>query len=214
LSVTQIVSATSQPAAFTFLTLATIMTEPDTPTDWLIRDILASGEHALVFGDSASFKSWAEIHMALCLAAGLKWLDTFEVPQCRRVLYCDQEMHPRTLKKRVKRLVRGLGIDWDDLPIRFLSRCGIRLNATGAEELLRRCDDVSFTPEVIIFDTYRRVAEGDENGAKDVSEFWRNATPLLERNIAVVVLHHARKPKSKKESAKHRASGSRLSGPA
>jgi hypothetical protein len=76
------------------------------------------------------------------------------------VLYVDEEMSQRVLRRRIKRLVLGMGPIADPSMFRALSRHGVRLNAHGTTLLLDGLKATGFDPEVVIIETLRRVFEG------------------------------------------------------
>jgi hypothetical protein len=96
----------------------------------------------------------------------------------------------------------------DELPFQALSRFGIVFDDDGAARLLKALAESAFVPQVIIVDTYRRVNPGDENETKDAAKFWKRVEPILKAGITLIVIHHMRKPRSKSEAGRHRASGS------
>jgi hypothetical protein len=125
------------------------------------------------------------------------------------VLYIDEEMSPRLLRRRVKRLAAGMEPCPETLPFRALSRRGIRLDAPGVTALLADLRRSGFDPDVVIVETFRRVLVGDENTAKDVADFWRAVDPLLRAGKTLIVSHHMKKPQARGSGAvRHRASGS------
>lgn len=178
------------------------------PLTWDVAPLIARGDRVIVFGEFASFKSWIMLHLALHLGAGRKWLETFEVPESRRVLYVDEEMNERTLRRRGKRLGWGAGIDVAP-GLAFLSRSGVRFDGFGAGALLSYLRTQQFLPHVIIVEALRRVLVGDENEARDMAQFWRNLEPISRQGITVIITHHMTKPPAQgKRAIRYRASGS------
>ena len=190
------------------ITFASIMREPLPPIEWDVEGLIAHAERVLIYAEWGALKTWLGLDLGLHLGTGGKWLDEFTIPQARRVLYIDEEMNERTLRRRIKRLGAGMALATDDLPFRALSRFGVVFDDAGAARLLKALHDAGFTPEVIIIDTYRRVNPGDENETKDVAKFWKRVEPILKARITLIVIHHMRKPRSRNEGHRHRASGS------
>jgi hypothetical protein len=175
------------------ISFETIIKEPLPPIAWEVEPLFAQGDRVLVYGRSGSMKSWLLLHLGLHLAAGSPWFGKFDIPQSRRVLYVDEEMSERTLRRRVGRL--GIGAGFEDMPLPFqaMSRMGVRFDAAGAEELLRALDESACDPQVVIVEALRRVLDGNENEAKDVSAFWRNVEPIVEAGKTLIISHHMRK---------------------
>jgi RecA-family ATPase len=163
----------------------------------------------VVYGEWGSFKSWGLLSLALHIAAGQPWLGQYPIHSPRRVLYIDEEMSPRLLRRRVKRLAAGMDPQPETLPFRALSRRGLRLDAGGVKVLLADLARSGFDPQAVIVETFRRVLVGDENTAKDVTEFWRAVEPIIQAGKTLIVSHHMKKPQSRSRGAvRHRASGS------
>ncbi len=191
------------------ITYGAIMQEDLQPIDWLVQDLFAHGDRVIVYGEPGSYKSWLLLHLALHIAAGKKWLEELSVPQATGVLYVDEEMSARLLRRRIKRL--GLGANLEDmgLPFQALSQRGIKLDEHGAERLLSVLEENAFSPEVIIIETMRRVLIGSELSAEDVGKFWQNLQPLRQAGKTVIVSHHMRKPSPHGgNDTRYRASGS------
>jgi AAA domain len=195
------------PPALPLISFETIMAGEVPPVEWLVEPLIANGDRVMIYGEFGSFKSWVLPSLALHIAAGRSWLDKFPVPEPKQVLYIDEEMHLRTLTRRIQRLALGMGLHSESLPLRFLSRFGTRLDATGAARLLFDLEKTGFDPQVVIVETLRRVLRGSENEAKDVGEFWRAVAPLS-KGRSLIVSHHMRKRSDINNGARERASGS------
>lgn len=178
------------------------------PLIWDVEPLISRGDRVIIFGEFASMKSWLMLHLAIHLGAGVQWLDTFTIREQRRVLYVDEEMNERTLRRRSKRLGWGAVVETAS-GLNFLSRAGVRFDAYGAQMLLQYLSEQKFLPQVIIVEALRRVLIGDENEAKDLAQFWRNLEPISRQGITCVITHHMNKPPAQgKRAARYRASGS------
>lgn len=180
------------------------------PLVWDVQPLISRGDRVVMFGEFGSFKSWILLHLAWHLSTGKKWLENFPVDDARRVLYVDEEMNERTLRRRGKRLAQGAGIVEGEAPsVAFLSRAGVRFDAYGAGQLLSYLAEQRYKPDVIIVEALRRVLIGDENEAKDMAQFWRNLEPISRQGITCIISHHMSKPPMQgKRAIRHRASGS------
>lgn len=191
------------------ISFETIMTEPLPPVNWEVEPFIATGDRVVLYGEFGSMKSWLLLHLALHVAAGRPWLGRFPIPKVRRVLYIDEEMNERTLRRRIKRLGSGAGLDSVALEFRAMSRVGVTFDALGAQALLAALKASQFDPDIIIVESLRRVLVGSENDAKDVSAFWGNVQPILRAGKTLVISHHMRKPSALGNNApRDRASGS------
>ena len=186
-----------------------IMHEPLPHVDWVVEQLIALNDRVVVYGEFGALKTWLLLDLAIHLAAGRPWLEKFSVTQAKRVLYIDEEMNERALRRRIKRLGMGLGLESEALPFQILSRQGVRFTSGGAQRLLTALDNSDFDPEVVIVEALRRVLLGSENEAEHVSAFWRNVEPILKAGKTLVISHHMRKPNAQGNNAsRDRASGS------
>src|SRR5262249_44010054 len=178
------------------------------PPSWLVEPLISNGSRVVVYGEWGSYKSWGLLDLGLSISARTAWLEKFPIPSPRRVLYVDEEMSERVLRRRIKRLASGME-GTSPAIFRALSRQGVRLTAAGATRLLENLQASDFDPEVVIVETLRRVFVGNENEAKDVAEFWRVADVILKAGKTLIVSHHMKKPSANGgDDVKHRASGS------
>lgn len=148
-----------------------IMSEELPPIEWIVDGLIAQGDRVIAYGPFASMKSWLLLHLGLHLAAGVSWLGKFGVSSGRRVLYIDEEMNERTLRRRVKRLGLGARLEAETIPFQIMSRVGVQFDANGADNLLAALVKSQFDPDIIIVETLRRVLQGSENDTEDVSAF-------------------------------------------
>ena len=81
------------------------------PIDWDVEPLIAHGNRVVVYGEFGCGKSWVLLDLAIHLALGMDWLDTFKVSRPHKVLYIDEEMRNRTLQTRVHKVAGGLGGD-------------------------------------------------------------------------------------------------------
>lgn len=175
----------------------------------MVQPIIAAHERVLIYGEYGALKSWLLLHLGLHIAAGHKWLDNFDVPKPRAVLYVDEEMSEYTLRSRVKRIVEGSKLPTDEMPFAVSSREGVRMTEMGGAILLDRVTRAEYKPELIIMESMRRVLVGSENEQTDVSGFWRAVEPILKAGMTFLVSHHMRKPHEEgPDNVRYRASGS------
>jgi hypothetical protein len=197
------------PKKLPLVSLGNILSEALAPPSWLVECLISDGSRVVLYGEFGSYKSWGLLSLGLHIAAGQPWLGHFPIPHARRVLYVDEEMSERLLRRRVKRLAMGMEQPPELSTWRALSRHGVRCDAAGVHALLAGLTATGFEPEVIIVETMRRVLIGDEKEAKDVAEFWRSVAPILLAGQTLIVSHHMRKPAGRGGGrVRDRASGS------
>ena len=134
-------------AGLPLVSFEAIMGEPLPPIEWLVEGLIADGDRVVLYGEFGSFKSWVLPSLALHIAAGRAWLGKFPIPQSKQVLYIDEEMHQRTLKRRIQRLAHGAGLSSEQLPLRTLSRHGAYFDRSGVLRLLGGLNASGFEPQ-------------------------------------------------------------------
>lgn len=183
------------------------LTQEPGPINWLVEDLMAKGDLAIMIGEPGVGKSWISMTLAVAAASGWQtWLGrALNVPTTGvRVLYVDEE-NPEPL---VHYRLRGrLGLtDQAAENIRFLHRQGVRLDRTP--QLL--LDEVlDWEPELIILDSLTRMHTQDENNAGAIATLFNDGiTPLArESGSTVLLLHHVTKTESNSSFARARGSG-------
>jgi hypothetical protein len=196
---------------FDLVHFSAVVAERPSPTQWDVEPLIARGNRVVLYGPFASLKSWVLLDLGLCIAAGIPWLGKFSVPNPRAVLYVDEEMARPQLHPRIRRLAASLGLlDAERLPFATASRLGLSLADNGtAEQFLESSRASGFEPDVLIFDSLRRVIGGSELDVADVGRFWRGVEPFARAGKTVILSHHAKKPGPNGAAApRDRASGS------
>jgi hypothetical protein len=213
MQLTPSVASTNQStmAQQSLITHADILARDVPPIAWDIEGLIPRGSRVVVFGPFGAMKSWLLESLGLSLASGTPWLDTFAIPQPRRVLYLDQEQGRTTVWRRVKRLSQGLGLQ--ATPFVVVPHLSVRFkddqDVVHALATPQCVDSLGGMPEVVIVETLRRVLAGSENNAEDVAKFWQATDTLVAQGMTVVVAHHYKKARGNGSQAKRdMASGS------
>lgn len=80
----------------------------------LIHGLLRRGETMNVIASPKMGKSWLTTDLALALATGRRWLDTFETVQ-GDVLIIDNELHPETTSNRIPRVAEARQVPLEEI---------------------------------------------------------------------------------------------------
>jgi len=134
-------------------------------------------------------KSWLALMLALCVAAGEPFLGAATTQG--DVLYMDLESRQYRVKDRLGKLIPGRA------PVSlYITHESDRLEAGLVEQLGMWCDEVEH-PVLIIIDTMGRVKGGARRGENAYEGDTRILGDLqkfaLQRNLAVVCIHHLKK---------------------
>ncbi len=191
------------------LTFKSIMHGSPPKIDWVVEPLVAVGNRVVFYGEFGCLKSWLLLDLAVHLAAGRPWLGKFPISGPRRTLYIDEEMSDAEERRRLKRLARAAGLADEDLPFRIVSHAGVRFSVPVLKDVLQQLDQKRFDPEVVIIETFRRVLQGSENEARDVAEFWRQASEYFPDDKVLIISHHMKKPNPQgRNESRYQASGS------
>lgn len=79
--------------------------------EWLVRDIFTIDEPLLVGARSKGCKTLQLTDLAVAVASGTPWMNAFEVPKQRRVLFISGETNRRRMAKHIEKACVGRGID-------------------------------------------------------------------------------------------------------
>ena len=134
-------------------------------------------------------KSWLALMLALCVSAGEPFLGAQTTQG--DVLYLDLESKQYRVQSRLSKLIVGRAPE-----ALYITHESDRLEAGLVEQLAMWCDDVEH-PVLIIIDTMGRVKGGAKRGENAYEGDTRILGDLqkfaLQRNLAVVCIHHLKK---------------------
>lgn len=180
------------------------LTQPPTPPDWLIDEIVCKGDVTLCIGEPGVRKSWLAMALSVAIANGStgflgRNLDT----TTGRVLYVDEENPEPLVPWRMSLLGLHKAAAKN---IRYLHRQGVRLDR-NPELLLDEC--FTFEPDLIILDSLTRLHTKDENNAGEVARLFNDAIVPLSRETGAttLILHHVNKGESTNSFTRARGSG-------
>ena len=160
------------------------------PTDWLVLDFLEPEVIALLFGDSASGKSFMAVDLVCSLATGHPWHGR-PVKQGPVVYLCGEGQ--RGLRKRFLAWGKHHGVDIKAVPI-FISNMAPVFSDSTMKAPVAAIDAIAAkygNPVLIVVDTLSRAFLGDENSTSDMTAFIRIADELKFRfQSTILLLHH------------------------
>jgi hypothetical protein len=166
------------------------------PTSWLIKGVLPRAELGVIYGESASGKTFIAWDMCAALARGVDW-NGFKVNHAK-VLYVVAE-GSNGFNNRIQAYCHQYAIPHNELNIDVISDVIPNLGDQGSVN--RLCEDVKrFGPyDLIIMDTFAQVTAGsNENSGEDMGKALLNARRIGKAAGAMVLLiHHSGKDSSK-----------------
>jgi len=114
-------------------------------------------------GGLHSGKAWFAEELALSVASGRDFLDTFQVQQ-QHVILIDEDSGTASFKRRFERLALGLNVDLKTAQLECYSRCGFLLYDEERRQWLRNLIKKQRGTPLIIVDNLERIMGGREIG--------------------------------------------------
>jgi hypothetical protein len=167
--------------------------EPDQAGRWLVENLWARAGVGIIGGAPKCGKSWLGLDLAISVASGTPCLDSFPVVDPGPVLVYMAEDAGPVVKERLVGICRHRGLDLARLPIGVITAPSVRLDLTHDQRRLEetvRCH----ASRLLLLDPFVRLHRINENQAGDVAAVLGYLRELQRaHNLAVVVVHHARK---------------------
>lgn len=163
----------------------------------VIHGHLRCGETMNIVAPPKAGKSWLALDVALSVAAGDSWLETFETVQ-GRVLIIDNELHQETLAERIPLIARKRSLDWDRIKAQ-VDILALRGNGAAGDIHSLRGLLESIEPDtyrLVVLDALYKVipAHYSENDNAAMAEVFRTIDRCAEHlQSAFVLVHHSSK---------------------
>ena len=165
----------------------------DTAAAWLVEDLWARAGVGVIGGAPKCCKSWLGLDLALSVASATPCLGRFAVTAPGPVLLYLAEDAPAIVRARLTGLCAHRGLDLGVLPLHVITTWSLSLDLARDQ---RRLHDAvrRLRPRLLLLDPFVRLHRIDENSAADVSALLGYLRALQrEHDLAVIVVHHARK---------------------
>lgn len=168
-----------------------ILWEHTSTERWLVPGLLCAGRGHMLYAPTGIGKSLLLLEIAIRLALGLSvWGMPAQEPI--RVLYLDMENSPSG-DVRPRLAAMGFeGVECDNL--KYLSFPALPpLNSQAGGDALAAVIE-RFKPDLVVFDTFSRFIDADENLARTAQDFYRFTGQMLKKQgIAFIRLDHSGK---------------------
>jgi hypothetical protein len=83
--------------------------------DWLVQDVFTIDEPALVVARSKCCKTKQLTELAVAVASRTPWMNVFDVPKRRKVLFITGEANYRRIARDIEKACKVRGLEFDDL---------------------------------------------------------------------------------------------------
>lgn len=162
--------------------------------DWLVDDLLAEGQPAILSGPKKSLKTSIALDLAISLASRTPFLGQFQVPKPRRVAFMSGESGMPVLQETLVRICRAKGVKTDDLVHLLVSeqlpKIGDVLHWSAMENFIQE-----HKLELCVIDpVYLAMPDCDVANLFQVGQRLQVLSNLTaQTSCGFVLLHHARK---------------------
>ena len=160
---------------------------------WLVEGLWTRGGVGILGGPPKCAKSWLALDVALSVATGTACLDTFEVLEPGEVLLIMAEDAPEIVRARLDSICTHRRLALESVPVHLVLAHALRLDLERDRDRLRETI-AQIKPRLLVLDPFVRLHRIEENHAGDVSGLlgWLR-TLSREHDLAILVVHHARK---------------------
>lgn len=162
-------------------------------TQWLIQDLWTDQAVGILGGEPKCCKSFLALDIALSVASGTDCLRQFPVRRQGSVLLFPAEDSLPVVRQRLAGIAAAAGLALEPLPIEVITAPSLRLDSPADRERLTNTVE-SIRPVLLILDPLIRLHRVDENDASQIAGLLSFLRELQRRfNLAVLLVHHARK---------------------
>ena len=168
---------------------------------WLIEDLWEEEGVGILSGAPKCYKTWCALDLAFSVASATPALGRYEVGEPGPVLIFCAEDHPRMVRARLEGYAEHRRRPLKDLPLYVILESALRLDTERDQVRLARTLE-KYRPRLLLLDPFVRLHRIDENSALDVSGILAYLRQLQRRyQVAILLVHHARKAGSSGEHA-------------
>ncbi|MCG3128278.1 MAG: hypothetical protein CHACPFDD_03156 [Phycisphaerae bacterium] len=183
------------PAQPTPLSVRELMAVHRTLRPAVIQGLLRRGETMNVIAPSKTGKSWLVLALAMAVATGRKWLDTFDTV-AGDVLIIDNELHAETLAHRIPQVAECLHIGMNDIAetVYVQSLRGQLRDIFSMRQFFESIEPGRYA--LVVLDAFYRFMprDMDENDNGTMANIYNHVDALAERlGCSFVLIHHATK---------------------
>lgn len=171
----------------------------------LIEGVLLDRTITMISAEPYCGKTMFTLSLALSVATGLPFLDTFSVPTAKPVLYLGQDAPSWDYAEQTRKLSRGYGISdsgLDAIPLDFGLNAGVTITDPRFSRLLNDWHNTTGFG-VLVMDTLASFHNFDENESRSMGLIMtalKRARDML--GCAIIFTHHTAKPMGDKPTSR------------
>jgi AAA domain len=164
---------------------------PDQP--WLVRSLWPASAVGLIGGPPKCAKTWLALDLALSVASDTPCLGALAVESPGPVLLYLAEDSLQSARARVEGLCTHRGLDLRRADLHLITAPTLRLDQDYDKQRLAATVE-KLRPRLMLLDPFVRLHRSDENDSGAISAILADLRNLQRRfDVAVVLVHHARK---------------------
>jgi archaellum biogenesis ATPase FlaH len=171
------------------------------PDNYLVDGLISEEECGFIAGGSKSGKSIFAQNLAMSMAAGHKFLNTFEMARPLKILYLNLEISKKNFQRRFKRMKESCEFSYPDKNLIHITQKGLKLdNQQNFKHLEEQV--VYHRPDVVIIDCLYMSVRMSLDKHDTTAPFLDKISRLIEQyKCSVIIIHHYRKPSRERMSA-------------
>ena len=160
---------------------------------WLVEGLWSEQAVGILGGEPKCCKSFLALDVAVSVASGAACLRQFPVRRSGPVLLFPAEDSLAVVRLRLEGIAAAAQVPFDSLPVQVITAPSLRLDTPTDRE--RLCHTVQQQrPILLILDPLIRLHRVDENDASQIAALLSYLRELQRQfQLAVLVVHHARK---------------------
>jgi len=162
-------------------------------TQWLVEELWTEQAVGILGGEPKCCKSFLALDVAVSVASGAACLRQFPVRRSGPVLLFPAEDSLAVVRQRLEGIASAAQVPFASLPVQVITAPSLRLDtATDRQRLSHTVQQQH--PVLLILDPLIRLHRVDENDATQIAALLSYLRELQRKfQLAVMVVHHARK---------------------
>jgi len=160
---------------------------------WLVQGLWSDQAVGILGGEPKCCKSFLALDIALSVASGSPCLRHFPVHRRGTVLLFPAEDSLAVVRQRLEGIAAAAQVPFDTLPVEIITALSLRLDTPADRQRLSNTVK-KLRPVLLILDPLIRLHRVDENDATQIAALLSYLRQLQRQfQLAVIVVHHARK---------------------
>jgi hypothetical protein len=162
-------------------------------SQWLVQGLWSDQAVGILGGEPKCCKSFLALDLAVSVASGTPCLRRFAVQRTGPVLLFPAEDSLAVVRRRLEGICSAADVDFQSLAVEVITAPTLRLDAPKDRERLANTVQAR-QPRLLILDPLIRLHRVDENDASQIAGLLSYLRQLQRTfQLAVLVVHHARK---------------------